>query len=94
MRPRSPRGVVQNSRKGYDFICSFTEQMLVEHILSAEVLNNSGQSKIVTLKEYVLFRTSLVVQWLRLHLPVQGSMVQSLIRELRSHMTWGQKAKT
>ena len=68
--------------------------MLVEHILSAEVLNNSGQSKIVTLKEYVLFRTSLVVQWLRLHLPVQGSMVQSLIRELRSHMTWGQKAKT
>ena len=94
MRPSSPRGVVQNSRKGYDFIYSFTEQMLVGHILSAEVLNNSGQSKILTLKEYLLLRTSLVVQWLRFHLPVQGSMVHSLIRELRSHMTWGQKAKT
>ena len=31
-------------------------------------------------------RTSLVVQWLRLQLPVQGVGVQSLIQELRSHM--------
>ena len=29
---------------------------------------------------------SLVVQWLRLHLPLQGVQVQSLVRELRSHM--------
>ena len=29
-------------------------------------------------------RTSLVVQWLRRHLPVQGAQVQSLVRELRS----------
>ena len=86
--------MVQNSRKGNDFISSFTEQMLVGHILTARVLNDSGQSKTLTLKEYLLLRTSLVVQWLRLHLPVQGSVVQSLIRELRSYMTWGQKAKT
>ena len=31
--------------------------------------------------------TSLVIQWLRIHLPVQGMWVQPLVRELRSHMT-------
>ena len=30
--------------------------------------------------------TSLVVQWLRLELPVQGTWVRSLVRELDSHM--------
>ena len=35
--------------------------------------------------------TSLVVQWLRLHLPMQGVWVQSLVAELRSHMPPGQK---
>ena len=30
--------------------------------------------------------TSLVVQWLRICLPKQGTQVQSLVRELRSHM--------
>ena len=30
--------------------------------------------------------TSLVVQWLKLQLPMQGAWVQSLVRELRSHM--------
>ena len=30
--------------------------------------------------------TSPMVQWLRLHLPMQGEQVQSLARELRSHM--------
>ena len=37
--------------------------------------------------------TSLVVQWLRLHLPMQGVPVQSLVGKLRFHMTWGQKSK-
>ena len=37
------------------------------------------------------FRTSLVVQWLRLHLPIQGVRVWSLVRELRSHMPRGHK---
>ena len=32
--------------------------------------------------------TCLVVQWLRIHLPMQGMPVRSLIRELRSHMPW------
>ena len=38
--------------------------------------------------------TSLVVQWLRLHFPIQGVQVQSLVGELRSHKPLGQKAKT
>ena len=37
--------------------------------------------------------TFLVVQWLRLHLPMQGVQVQSLVRELRSHMPCNQKTK-
>ena len=27
------------------------------------------------------YRTSLVVQWLRIHLPMQGTLVQSLFQE-------------
>ena len=38
--------------------------------------------------------TSLVVLWLRLCLPMQGEGVQSLVRELRSHVPHGQKIKT
>jgi len=50
--------------------------------------------------------TSLVDQWLRLHLPMQGGgegrgvvvdsmrWVQLLVRELRFHMPHGQKIKT
>ena len=30
--------------------------------------------------------TSLVVQWERIHLPMQGMQVRPLVRELRSHM--------
>ena len=33
--------------------------------------------------------TSLVVEWLRLLLPMQGTQVPSLVRKLRSHMPWG-----
>ena len=35
-----------------------------------------------------------VVQWLRLHLPMQGVRVRSLVGELKSHMPWGQKTST
>ena len=37
----------------------------------------------------VLFRTSLVIQWLRGLLPMQETQVQSLVRELRFHMLQG-----
>ena len=44
--------------------------------------------------ENVIFRkvnqtvnaTSLVVQWLKIHLPMQGTWVLSLVRELTSHI--------
>ena len=38
-------------------------------------------------------RTSQAVQWLLLHLPMQGVWVRSLVGELRSHMPCGQKTK-
>ena len=38
--------------------------------------------------------TSLVVQGLRLRIPIQGVWVESLVRELRSHMPLSQKTKT
>ena len=34
------------------------------------------------------FGMSLVVQWLRIRLPTQGTRVRSLVREPRSHMLW------
>ena len=46
----------------------------------------------ITIKEFL--GTSLAVQWLGLHLPIQGVLVQSLVGELRSHMPRGQKNKT
>jgi len=38
-----------------------------------------------------LLETPLAVQLLRLHLPMQGMRVRSLVREVRSHMPHGQK---
>ena len=38
--------------------------------------------------------TSRMVQWLRSHLPIQGLRVQSLARELRSHVPWSNKVRT
>ena len=45
------------------------------------------QTSMILLKTQL--RTSLVVQWLRICLPKQGAQVQSLVRELRSHMPQG-----
>ena len=36
--------------------------------------------------------TSLVIQWLRIHLAMQEMHVQSLVGELRSHMQWNNEA--
>ena len=38
--------------------------------------------------------TSFMVQWLKLHLPIQGMHVWFLVRELRSYMPFGQKKKS
>ena len=34
-------------------------------------------------------RTALVVQWLRIRLPMQGTQIRFLVWELRFHMPWG-----
>ena len=39
-------------------------------------------------------RTSLVVQWLRIHLAMQRTQVQSLKGKLTSHMPWSNQAHT
>ena len=39
----------------------------------------------------ICWGTSLVVQWLRIHLPMHGTWVQSLVRKLRSHMSGATK---
>ena len=40
-------------------------------------------------RNYFSDGTSLVVQWLRIHLPMQRTWIQYLVRELRSHMMQG-----
>ena len=45
------------------------------------------------LKSQLFRHKPLVVRWLRLHLPMQGVWVQSLVSKLRSHRPLGQKTK-
>ena len=47
------------------------------------------EGKVNLIQTVRLLGTCLVVQWLRLHAPVQGVQVQSLVRELRYHMQCG-----
>ena len=65
------------------------------HFSYRTILNVHGEylKRIINYKDQS-FRTSLAVQWLRLHLPMQGVRVRSLVGELRSHMSRGQKIKT
>lgn len=45
-------------------------------------------------KEWQSLRMSLMVQWLRLHFPMQGMQVQSMVGELGFHMPRGQNTRT
>ena len=45
--------------------------------------------KLVFILKKIYLEVFLVVQWLRICLPMQGTRVQSLVRELRFHMTRG-----
>ena len=60
--------------------------------------NGNKQHKITDMKPTIQNLpaqvTSLVVQWLRLHLIVQEVRVRSAVGELRSYMPQGQKIKT
>ena len=48
-----------------------------------------GAASLICIMSKLIVEASLVVQWLRLHIPSQGTEVQSLVRELRSHMPQG-----
>ena len=50
--------------------------------------------KVIILQLKINLGTFLVVQCLSLHLPMQKVQVQSLVEELRSHVTHGQKIQT
>ena len=62
-------------------ICTSTDGLCVHAYMS--VFNRKGGEK-TPLK--ITPGTSLVVQWLRIRLPMQGTQVRSLVRELRSHV--------
>ena len=80
--------------------CTSTESNLRDRILS-EVKKNTvialpgkgGQNRFMPSKLCVP-RTWVVVQLLRLHLPMQGVRVRSVVRELRFHMPHGQRTRT
>ena len=54
----------------------------------------SSTTKMNSRVKELMLATSLVVQWLRLCLSMQGLQVQSLVWQLRFHMPGGQKTKT
>ena len=58
-------------------------------------LSSSSSSNMLCIFKYVIHvGTSLVVQWLRLRLPVQGTWVRFPVGQLRSHMSRDQKTQT
>ena len=60
---------------------------------SSQTVLTSGLCGVGIRSESLTSGTSLVVQWLRLHLPVQGVWIRSMVRELSSHMPCHQKTK-
>ena len=57
-------------------------------------MKERGKDREILLYKSISFRDSLAVQWLRLHFPLQGVWVQSLVREIRSQMICSEKIKT
>ena len=68
-------------------------EVFKEWLLHVDNQVNLKKKKIGHLhKEILPWGTSLVVQWLRIHFPMQGTHVRSLVRELRFYMSQGSKA--
>ena len=55
--------------------------------------DNDDGKNILFKKKKKDVRTFMVVQWLKLHFPMQKLRVQSLVRELNFHMPCSQKTK-
>ena len=54
----------------------------IEFVIKKKIKTTFQQKKVQG------WRTSTVVWWLRIHVSMQGTGVQSLVRELGSHMLW------
>ena len=65
----------------------------VRYIVTLELRQVCYQLTQATRTEYQTPETSLMAQRVRLHRPLQGGRVQSLLGELRSHRPFGQKIK-
>ena len=80
--------------------CTSAESNLRDRILSEVKMNTvialpgKGEQNRFMPSKLCVPGTWVAVQWLRLHLPVQGVRVQSLVRELRVHMPHHQKTRT
>ena len=67
---------------------------LFSHNVGVGGMKERGKDREILLYKSISFRDSLAVQWLRLHFPLQGVWVQSLVREIRSQMICSEKIKT
>ena len=59
------------------------------HLKCLPLVTLSSSNSVSTQLPYLFLWTSLVIQWLRICLPMQGIWVRSLVREIRSYMPWG-----
>ena len=67
------------------------DSLPLPHLGSPNSLNPTMGNQHVCIIKKKFRGTSLVVQWVRLHLPMQGVRAPSLVEELRTHMPHGQK---
>ena len=73
-------------RKGVAICHLLLWEMIIFPALLVERYQNENQENYLRIWVFIpLFRTSLVVQWWRILLPMQGTWAGSLVRELRSH---------
>ena len=73
------------------FVTPFFEKKKMLYFLSIKCSPSWAINPIIKI---IIVEISVVVQWLRLCLPMQGVWVWSLVGKLRSHMLQGQKPKT
>ena len=71
--------------EGLGLIPGWATKIPQSHVAKTTTTKEKGKKN----QPQLIFRTSLVVQWLRIRLAMQGTWVQSLVGELRSHKPRG-----
>lgn len=82
--------IILVTASGFKLCSSLGEQKSVGHFTKHYLSSPRGQGESFrkcSEKSWVL--TSLVIRWLRSHLPMQETEVRSLVQQLGSHMSWG-----